>query len=159
MATWAHAQDVADRWVGSGAPTESDATLVENLLQDAEAVILSQFPLIQDRIDAETLPLATVVMVECRMVSRVLRNPEGLTYIQQTTGPFGQAKNYGSTGGDIWMTPDEIALLAPQLKGKAFEFDLAPNAIPGIPVPPYNGSETSFGDFRLISTENRDDNY
>lgn len=157
MANWADAQDVIDRWVGSGAPTEADATLVENLLQDAEAVILSHFPLIQDRIDAETLPLATVVMVECRMVSRVLRNPEGLTYIQQTTGPFGQAKNYGSAAGDIWLTAEELALLSQKVKGKAFEVNLAPNALPGIPVPPYNGTDASFGDyFGLIASEDED---
>lgn len=136
--SWATPQDVVDRWVGSGAPTDID--LVQALINDAEAVILVQYPKIQDRITAGTLPLATVVMVACRMAMRILRNPEGLSYLQMSTGPFGQGKNYGSNGGtDIWMTPEEIKMLAPNVKGKAFELNLAPYALPGIPVALMNG--------------------
>lgn len=124
--TWATFQDVTDRWVGSNAPTDED--LVAALIGDAEAVILSEFPKIQDRIDADTLPLAVVKMVAVRMVSRVLRNPENLTYWQQQTGPYGQARNFGTGGSDIWLTDEEKAMLAPKARGKAFEIDLAPNA-------------------------------
>jgi hypothetical protein len=127
--SWATPQHVVDRWVGTGAPTDID--LVQALINDAEAVILAEFPKIQDRIDAKTLPLNTVIMVVCRMASRMLRNPEGLTYWQQTTGPFGQARNYGSNGADIWMTTDERELLAPKRRGKAFQIDTAPYATNG----------------------------
>lgn len=127
--SWATPQDIIDRWVGAGAPTDTD--LVSALIADAEAVILAEYPKIQDRIDDDLLPVGTVVMVVSRMVSRMLRNPEGLTYWQQNTGPFGQGKNYGSGNQDIWMTADEVKLLAPKRKGKAFELDLAPNAVPG----------------------------
>ena len=127
----------------------TDTALVDALIADAEAVILSEYPAIQDRIDDNALPLATVVMVTCRMVMRVLRNPEGLTYWQQTTGPFGQARNYGSATQDIWLSTDEIALLAPKRKGKAFEIDLGPNAYPGYPVPPFQ-TETTFGPFYTL---------
>lgn len=125
--SWATPEDVQNRWVGSGAPIDTD--LVQALINDAEAVILAEYPKIQDRIDAGSLPLGMVVMVACRMVTRVLRNPEGLTYWQQNTGPFGQGKNYGSGNADIWMTADEEEMLAPKRKGKAFEVDLAPYAI------------------------------
>lgn len=130
--TWTTFEDVSTRWVGSGVPTDTD--LVEALIADAEAVVLAEYPLIQDRIDADTLPLATVKMVVTRMVTRVLRNPEGLSYSQQTTGPFSQAKNYSGGSADIWLTADEINMLAPKRKGKAFEVDLAPNAVPGYEV-------------------------
>lgn len=143
--TWATYEDVTARWVGSGAP--NDEALVGALIDDAEAVILSEFPRIQERIDADTLPLPTVVMVVVRMVSRVLRNPEGLSYVQQMTGPFQQARNYGSASQDIWLSSEEKEMLAPKKRGKAFEVDLAPNAYPGIQVPPYYGTQTSFGDF------------
>lgn len=123
---WATPQDVLDRWVGGGAPTDTDQ--ISALIADAEAVVLAEFPKIQDRIDDNRLPEATVVMVVCRMVSRILRNPEGLTYWQQTTGPFGQARNYGSNGSDLWLTAEERKLLSPTLKGKAFSVNLAPNA-------------------------------
>lgn len=124
--SWATPQDVLDRWVGGGAPTDDDLT--QALIEDAEAVILSEFPRIQERIDGETLPLGTVVLVVVRMVSRTLRNPEGLSYWQMNTGPFGQGKNYGSSGTDLWMTPEEKSLLSPRRKGKAFSVDLAPDA-------------------------------
>lgn len=124
--SWATPEDVQNRWVGSGAPIDTD--LIQALITDAEAVILAEYPKIQDRIDAELISLGTVVMVVCRMVTRMLRNPEGLTYWQQNTGPFGQGKNYGSGNADIWMTADEVKLLAPKRKGKAFEVDLAPDA-------------------------------
>lgn len=124
--SWTTFQDVIDRWVGPGVPDDSD--LVAALITDAEAVILSAYPRIQERIDADTLPLSTVVLVVVRMVSRQLRNPEGLTYWQQTTGPFGQARNYGSNPQDVWLTPDEKNLLSPRKKGKAFSVDLGYNA-------------------------------
>lgn len=128
--SWATPQDIIDRWVGAGAPT--DEALVAALIADAEAVILAEYPKIQDRIDANLLNVGTVIMVVSRMVSRLLRNPEGLTYWQMNTGPFGQGKNYSNGGGvDIWMTADEEKLLAPKRKGKAYELDLAPYAVAG----------------------------
>lgn len=124
---WATFGDVIDRWVGGGAPT--DETLVGAVLADAEAVILSEFPAIQDRITAGTLAQGVLTMVQVRMAARVLRNPENLTYWQQNTGPFGQGKNYGSGNTDIWLTDEEREMLTPKRsKGKAFEIDLAPNA-------------------------------
>jgi hypothetical protein len=123
---WTTFADVTDRWVGSDAPT--DQNLVEALIDDAEAVVLAEYPAIQDRIDAATLPLNLVKLVVVRMVSRVLRNPENLTYWQQTTGPFGQARNFGTGGSDIFMTEEEEGLLAPKKRGKAFEVNVAPNA-------------------------------
>lgn len=129
MANWATFEKVRDRWVGSNKPDNED--LVTALIEDAEAVVLSEYPKIQDRIDAGTLPLPLVTMVVVRMVSRVLRNPENLTYWQQQTGPFGQARNFGSGGSDIWLTTEEKEMLAPNLKGKAFEIDLGANATNG----------------------------
>lgn len=125
--SWTSLQDITDRWVGSGAPT--DDVLVEALIADAEAVVLSEYPRIQERVDDETLPLGTLVMVISRMVTRVLRNPENLTYWQMNTGPFGQGKNYGADGNtDIWLTDRERDLLAPKRRGKAFEINLGYDA-------------------------------
>lgn len=122
---WASFNDVVDRWVGPSSPTDQD--LVTALITDAEAVILSEYPKIQDRIDTNELPLQVVTMVVCRMVSRVIRNPENLSYWQQQTGPFGQGRTYGNDK-DIWLTADEMNLLAPKKRGKAYQVDLAPNA-------------------------------
>lgn len=123
---WASFADVTDRWIGGGAPT--DESQVAALIADAEAVILAEYPRIQERIDAGKLAGSVVTMVVCRMVSRILRNPENLSYWQQNTGPFGQARNYGTGNTDIWLSADEKKMLAPNVRGKAFEIDLAPAA-------------------------------
>lgn len=125
MTTWTDFADVTARWVGGNVPT--DEALVTALIDDAETVILAEFPKIADRVTALTLSADVITFVTCRMVTRVLRNPENLTYHQQTTGPFGQARNFGSSGSDIWITDDERKLLAPVVRGKAFSVDLAPD--------------------------------
>ena len=124
MTRWTTFEDITDRWIGSGMP--DDEALVTALILDAEAVILSQYPRIQERIDAETLSEDLVTMVTARMVTRVLRNPENLSYWQQTTGPFGQGRTFGKAI-DIWLTSDERSLLAPSTRGKAFSINSAPD--------------------------------
>jgi hypothetical protein len=124
MTIWTTFADVTARWVGGGVPT--DETLVEALITDAENVILAEFPLIQDRITAETLSADVVTLVTVRMVTRVLRNPENLSYHQQNTGPFGQGRTFGNDR-DIWLSDEEKRLLSPIRPGKAFSLDLGPN--------------------------------
>lgn len=143
MATWSTFEDVTSRWVGGGAP--DDEALVEALLTDAETVILAEYPRIQERIDAETLSLEVVKLVCVRMVTRVLRNPENLSYWQQNTGPFGQGRTFGKDQ-DIWLTNDELKMLAPSTRGKAYSFSQAPNAYPGLLEVAPGRSDTSFGD-------------
>jgi hypothetical protein len=115
---WATYQDVLDRWVGNDAPTDTD--VITALITDAEAVITAHYPGIQARITSGDLNEDLVIMVVVRMVTRVLRNPGNLTYLQQTTGPFGQGRTFGNDR-DVWLTDDEKTLLAPQSRGKAFE--------------------------------------
>lgn len=124
--SWATPQDIIDRWVGGGEPTDLDQ--VQALINDAEAVILAEYPRIQERIDDEQLPLGTVQMVVARMVTRILRNPENLSYWQQQTGPFGQSRNFGEEK-DIWLSEREKQLLAPITRGKAFEVNQGFNAV------------------------------
>lgn len=124
--TWTTPQDIIERWIGNDVPQSTD--LLEVLIGDAESVVLSEYPKIQDRIDASELQVSTVVMVVSRMVSRLLRNPEMVGYVQQTTGPFSQALNFGSNI-DIWMTENEKQLLAPSSRRKAFTTDLGADAI------------------------------
>lgn len=124
--TWATFTDITDRWVGSNVPTDED--LVNALIGDAEQVILSHYPGIQTRIDDALLPLGRVTMVVSQMVTRVLRNPEGLTMWQQNTGPFGQMRQFNDASNGIHITDEEIRLLAPSRGGKAFEVDLGTEA-------------------------------
>lgn len=128
MSTWTTPQDVIDRWVGNDVPEDID--LLQALIDDAEVVILSDYPGIQARIDANTLPENRVTLVTVRMVTRLFKNPEGLSAWQQVTGPFSQQRSFGDS--DIWMTPQEKFMLAPANSGKAFEVDQGVNAHPPI---------------------------
>lgn len=126
--TWATFEDVSNRWVGSNPPT--DETLVSTIIADAESVVLAHYPKIQDRINAGTIALQTVVMVVCGMVERKLRNPGNLSASQFSSGPFAQSNSFGSGNGGLKLNSDEIALLAPKGRGKAYSIDLAPNITP-----------------------------
>lgn len=127
--SWTTPEDILDRWVGSGAPSDED--LLQALINDAEAIVLAEYPKIQERIDEAELSLEVVKMVVSRMVTRVLRNPDSVSYLQQVTGPFSQAKNFGDNL-DIWMSENEKQLLAPKRRGKAYEVDQGWNARPSI---------------------------
>ncbi len=126
MATWADFQDVVDRWVGNDAPT--DETLVETLLADAEQVVLSSYPAIQARIDADAMPVERVRMVVVAMVTRLLRNPEFVRTVQESVGAFSQSRTYIGNDSGLFLTDGELALLRPSAANKAFEMNLAPNA-------------------------------
>tara|TARA_R110000868_G_C10645376_1_gene744471 strand:+ start:212 stop:634 length:423 start_codon:yes stop_codon:yes gene_type:complete len=126
MSTWATPTDVIDRWVGDNAPTDTDQ--IQLLIDDAEVIILGEYPSIQTRIDDGDLSALLVSLVVVRMVTRLMRNPENLTYWQMNAGPFGQGRTFGDQR-DIWLTADEMNMLAPNRRGKAFEIDLAPNAV------------------------------
>jgi hypothetical protein len=123
---WTSPNDILARWVGPNPPTDLDQ--IRALISDAEAVIKSEFPGIQDRLDDQKLDLDVVILVTSRIVIRVLRNPEGLTFTQFSSGPFSQGKNYGKDGQGIFLQPDEQELLSPNIPGKAFSVDLAPYA-------------------------------
>lgn len=125
--SWTLYSDVTDRWVGNDLIIQNEE-LVTALIADAEAIILSEFPRIQERIDAGTLNVAVIKFVVSRQVSRVLRNPENLTYWQQNTGPFGQGKNYGTGNSDIWLTDEEEELLSVKRGRKAFSIDQGADA-------------------------------
>lgn len=124
--SWTTFADITTRWVGEGVPT--DQQLVETLIADAEQVILASYPAIQTRIDSGALPIERVILVVNQIVSRVLRNPDGLTTWQQNTGPFGQLRNFADGKTGIHITDAEVRLLAPTRGGKAFEVDLGHTA-------------------------------
>ena len=124
MSLWATPADITDRWIGAGVPT--DQSLLGVLIDDAEQVILAEFPAIQTRIDDDSLSEDLVVMVVSRMVTRVMRNPDIASSIQQSTGPFSQARTLGDQI-DIFLTAEERQLLQPTGRNKAFSLNLGPD--------------------------------
>lgn len=122
---WTNYSDVTDRWVGGSVP--ADETQVTTLIADAEDTILREFPDIQDRIDAGSLPEERVVKVTARMVIRHLRNPSGQRSKTQGAGPFQESITFGGDEpGAMYLTDADRYELAgaTSSKGKAFSVDM-----------------------------------
>lgn len=105
---WTEPDDVLARWLGDKTPPP--VTQITAWITDAETIIRSEFPTIQDRIDDEDEPLSldTVRMVVCSMVLRVIRNPEQAR--SETLGPYSFTRG-GDSPGALTLTAEERALL------------------------------------------------
>ena len=107
---WTTPQDVLDRWVGDGRPT--DEALLEKLIGDAEDHLVFEYPDLPDRVLGGDPPVARVQRVVAAMVTRVLRNPKGVRQQQITTGPFQRGETFaGDRPGELTLTDEERALL------------------------------------------------
>ncbi|TKT03441.1 Gp19/Gp15/Gp42 family protein [Streptomyces lasalocidi] len=126
--TYATYEDVVKRWTGEvelTAPQEQ----IETLLDDAEDTILIEFPNLHDRVDSGELREATVIRVEARMVTRHLRNPEGVRSAQLGAGPYQQTTTYGGDEpGALYLTDDDRRELRGSIRarGKVFMVDTTP---------------------------------
>ena len=158
MAIWTSAQDITDRWVGSNFP--EDTEVLNALIDDAELIVLSVYPRIQDRITAGSLNENLIKLVVSRMVIRYIKNPENLTYLQQNTGPFGQGQTFGNDK-DLFMTEKERQLLAPNKGGQARSISLLAGSRKA--YTDYIPTLTSFGSFyeeiEWFNDDEEDHNY
>lgn len=98
-------EDVRDRWVG-GDLDFTDQTIA-TLIGDAEDAIRASIPEIDDLVGV-SIPAGRAKRVISRMVIRVLRNPEGIRTLQETTGQFSGSTTYaGDVLGEIVFTDDD----------------------------------------------------
>lgn len=138
--SWTDPDDVTDAWIGDDAP--DDAEKIQTWIDKAEREIKYRVPDIQTRIDAEaalTPPrtdlLETAKDVVVAMVTRVFRNPEGISQrtTTESTGPFSNT-DYVSYAGrslpvGLGLTEDELAKLQAKQQG-AFTISLIPSTSP-----------------------------
>lgn len=128
MPLWATIDDVRNRWIGDDVPC--DAAKIEAWINDAETLIVAEYPDLADRIDDLSLPVERVRLVVARMVSRAFRNPTGTRQRQETTGPFSASLTYaGDSPGDLWLTAEERTLLSGipgAHRPRAFTIGIAP---------------------------------
>lgn len=99
-------EDVAARW-----RTLSDAEYVKavTLLADAWTLIKLRNPTVETRVVATTLDQGLVVMVQCAMVIRVLRNPDGKR--QEASEDYSYTRDDTSSSGSLLITDVELAML------------------------------------------------
>ena len=98
--------------VGDLRPLDSDErTRAGVLLTYASAQIRRQLPDIDARIVRGELDTDLARYVAVQMVLRVLRNPDGV--LQETVGPSSVSYDRTQSTGQLSMTPDDLAMLAP----------------------------------------------
>ncbi len=96
-------EDLAQRW---HALTSDEQSRAEILLADASDLIVSANP------DWDTVRENTLKRVCCQMVKRAmlatsLGVAEGVTQVNQTTGPFTDGMSFANPTGDIYLLDSE----------------------------------------------------
>lgn len=130
--TWALPEDVADAWIGEGAPVDDHQVSV--WLAKATREVRYRVPDIQARIDAEAAetPPRTDLEEAARdvvvaMTIRVFRNPEGIRQRNITTGPFTGSETFGGdVPGGLGLTDDELEKLRGVRSHAAFTVGMIP---------------------------------
>lgn len=114
----ASVEDVTDRLP----PGEFvDENYVEQMLADAELLLLSKIPDLLIRIAQNQIDHDVVVMVEANMVLRVVRNPEGFT--QETDGNYSYTSNRAVASGLLEVLDSEWSLLGHRSGFKVLSFE------------------------------------
>lgn len=135
---WVTPEQVLDRWAGSNKPSDED--LVELWIGDAETLVRSEFPDIDDRLEADEPALADrVEWVVVRVVTRGLRNPDGVRQQAETTGPRSESLTFvAPRPGDLYLTAQERQMLSGRpgaARPRAFTVStIAPAAMETVPV-------------------------
>ena len=116
MADFATTFDVADMWRPL---TVAEQVTASTLLGRVSSLIRLRLPGIDARIVADQNLADLVLGVAVDAVLRVLRNPEGL--VQESVGGYSYSRAAGTTGGGLYVSNQEWALLAPSgWSGSAF---------------------------------------
>jgi hypothetical protein len=150
---WTTTTDVTARWIGGSIPA-TDAQLT-TLLEDAEDLILAEFPDIATRIaraagtdtsEGPSVPQSRVQRVAARVVIRHLRNPEGIRSTQDGAGPFQRTKTFGGDEpGALWLTDQDRKDLGGAPKHGAFQIDQTPSDVSTASANPLDSWQTASG--------------
>lgn len=104
---YATAADVEARFVR---PLEEFETRAVNIrLGDAELLLKTKIPDLDDKVASGEIPKAVVVMIEADMVLRLIRNPDG--YVQETDGNYSYSISPQVASGVLEVLPREWSLL------------------------------------------------
>ena len=79
------------------------------LLEDAWSLILASFPGASTRITTDPNYLSIVVQVQCAMVLRVIKNPDGL--LSEQIDDYQYRRDSAVSAGALYLSDDERSLL------------------------------------------------
>lgn len=88
---------------------EAEAASVAQRLEDAELLIRTRITDLDSKVAAGTILADAVVLVECEMVLRLIRNPEG--YTQESDGNYSYSINAEVSSGKLSILGNEWSLL------------------------------------------------
>ncbi|SHX54882.1 Phage protein Gp19/Gp15/Gp42 [Mycobacteroides abscessus subsp. abscessus] len=86
-----------------------EATMVATRLNDAELIIKSRIPDLDDQIDDDKIDVDLVKMIEANAVVRLVRNPNA--YTGETDGNYSYQINWKTATGELEILDNEWALL------------------------------------------------
>ena len=110
MVPYADVIDVEARW----RPLSSaESQVAETLLDDASDMIRVRWPDMDARLQDGGVQQTTLVRVVSGMVRRAMmnRDVEGVTQMQQTTGPFSDGATFANPNNNLYLTADDIRAL------------------------------------------------
>jgi hypothetical protein len=122
---YATSEDVQNRY-----HEELDETLtliVNTRLADAELLLKSRIPDLDDKVEEGTILEAIVVMIESEMVLRLIRNPDG--YSQESDGNYSYAIYQQVASGRLEVLSDEWKLLGVKASVGVLQPDLTSGGI------------------------------
>lgn len=88
---------------------EDEKRVVAARLEDAELLLRSRIPDLDEKVTTGVLDQALVVMIEAEMVLRLIRNPDGL--VQETDGSYSYSTSQRVASGLLEVLPREWTLL------------------------------------------------
>lgn len=115
--------DLEARWRPLSAEEQSVANA---LLEDAWQILLARVTALSARLGvvapatSPALDPALVVAVECAMVLRVLRNPDGKR--QESIDDYSWTRDNSVSAGTLYVSDEELALLSPATPGLGSAF-------------------------------------
>lgn len=115
--TYANVTDVGTR-LGRPITDADELAQINAWLSDVESLILARIPTLLDDVTAGSPSEAVVVMVEANAVVRKVRNPDGK--VSEDIDDYRYRYGENAARGELFLTPEEWALLEPGSGGGAF---------------------------------------
>lgn len=88
---------------------EAETVIVDARLGDAELILRSKIPALDDNVAASATYEQAVVMVESDMVIRLIKNPDG--FMQESKADYSYMRATGFASGRLEVLPEEWDIL------------------------------------------------
>lgn len=109
--------------------TSQELTVGGTLLEDAYSIVLARVPSVGDRV-SDTAFRALVVQVQCSMVLRVLRNPDGK--LEESIDDYRYRLDQAVSTGALYISDDEAKLLGVGDGASDGAFTITPGRVAGV---------------------------